>query len=368
MSAAAIPISLSLDLPVGAVGAQSGSARAGSGEAYDRIARQERDRASSASSQAPSERRPEAVSNQELERPVSAAGVQESKPVCDAGKGASADSEVVSLASDELSGLLEAESILGLEELQDPQLLEPDMVSTAPLLPLQAGLMEPATAGGSQLAGGVLGENGALAGGRMAELLGAQSEGLLGNSGADTAKLLDIAGSANSQRFAGMFELTQQAQAKEAELVPLRGYATSVETPVGQADWGDKIMGKLAWLANQNLSVAEIHVTPPELGPLEVRVQVQNEQTSVTIHAANPGVRELLEQQSQRLRDMLADSGLNLEQFDVSDQAGQHSQQDDDTGTLANGSLPVDEDDAQLLAGERVELDLSWKGELDVYA
>ena len=360
MSATALPISLSLELPAGMANSRpdTGGARANSGEAYEQVARQERDRASGANNQTSNDRRPDAASSRDMQRPTSEAATPADQP-------APVDNELEPLASGELSGLLAADPMLGLDELQD---LDPDMVSTGPFIPLQAGLIDPATTGGPQLPAGVLGENGATAGVRIAELLGAQSEGLLGNPGADAAKLVDIAGSANSQRFAGMFELAQQAQAKEAELVPLRGYATSVETPVGQAGWGDKIMGKLAWLANQNLSVAEIHVTPPELGPLEVRVQVQNEQTSVTIHAANPGVRELLEQQSQRLRDMLADSGLNLEQFDVSDQAGQQSQREEDGRAVATASHPGDDDDAQVLAGEHGELDLSWKGELDVYA
>ncbi|MCH8496913.1 MAG: flagellar hook-length control protein FliK [Marinobacter sp.] len=367
MSATALPISLSLELPTGTATSRPdpGAARTSNGEAYEQVARQAHDRSTSATSHASNDKRPDAAPRREAERTAAdrtTSGAESDDPLVSE---APTVNTLEPLASGELSGLLAADPALAAGELQD---LDPDMVSTAPFKPLQAGLMEPVGTTGAPLSGGVLGENSAAAGLRVAELLGAQGDSLMGNLGGEAAKLVDIAGSANSQRFAGMFELAQQAQAKEAELVPLRGYATSVETPVGQADWGDKIMGKLAWLANQNLSVAEIHITPPDLGPLEVRVQVQNEQTSVTIHAANPGVRELLEQQSQRLRDMLADSGLNLEQFDVSDQAGQQSQRDDDASGVAVSALKGDDEGNEILAGEHGELDLSWKGELDVYA
>ena len=91
--------------------------------------------------------------------------------------------------------------------------------------------------------------------------------------------------------------------------IPLRGYTTSVDVPVGQAEWGDN-KGKLSWLTARNMSVAEIHLTPPDMGPMEVKVKVHNDQASVTVHAANPVVREQPEQHRHRLRDMLGRTGV----------------------------------------------------------
>jgi flagellar hook-length control protein FliK len=155
----------------------------------------------------------------------------------------------------------------------------------------------------------------------------------------------------------------------------LRGYTTSVDVPVGQAEWGDKVMGKLSWLTARNMSVAEIHLSPADLGPMEVKVRMHNDQASITVHAANPMVRDQLEQHSHRLRDMLSEQGVSLERFDVSDQSrqqpgeqgnaeaggsgGQGNRGGDGLGSELGGQ------DAILAGGQ---LDLSWRGEVDVFA
>jgi flagellar hook-length control protein FliK len=69
-----------------------------------------------------------------------------------------------------------------------------------------------------------------------------------------------------------------------------------------------------------DLKQAIIRLDPPELGALELRVQVQQEQTQVQILASTTQVREALEQHSARLREALAEQGLNLSNLDVSDQ------------------------------------------------
>lgn len=151
----------------------------------------------------------------------------------------------------------------------------------------------------------------------------------------------------------------------------MRSYSTSVDVPVGADEWGEKVMGKLAFLTASQMSVAEIHVTPPDLGPLEVRVQVQNDQATVTVHTTTPAVREQLELHGHRLRDMLNEQGLNLEGFDVSDSSdrGNQEQQDGDDASGAAGTghgmaAAENHEDATAMT----ELDLSWKGELDIYA
>lgn len=205
------------------------------------------------------------------------------------------------------------------------------------------------------------------------------TEALAATVGSETSRPADPASLIASGRFQSSLEVAGQqvANASAAKVpaeaaVPLRSYATSIDTPVGQADWGDKLVGKLSWLTARNMSVAEIHLTPADLGPMEVRVRVQNEQANITVHSANPIVREQLEQQSHRLRDMLGEQGLNLARFDVSDSpqersGEQSSGEEQGSGKSGNSgdSLLADADEADIQAGS---LDLSWKGEVDVFA
>ncbi|PSF06183.1 flagellar hook-length control protein FliK [Marinobacter fuscus] len=164
----------------------------------------------------------------------------------------------------------------------------------------------------------------------------------------------------------------QQARMNLDPSMPLRGYTMSVDTPVGQAEWGDKVMGKLSWLTARNMSMAEIHLTPPDMGPMEVKVRMQHDQATVTVHAANPVVREQLELNSHRLRDMLGEQGLSLAQFDVSDQPGQQSGgesggAEDGQPSSAGGSALAEHDgDGDGLATG--QLDLTWRGEVDIFA
>ena len=155
----------------------------------------------------------------------------------------------------------------------------------------------------------------------------------------------------------------------------LRGYTTSVDVPVGQAEWGEKVMGKLSWLTARNMSMAEIHLSPADLGPMEVKVRMHNDQASITVHAANPMVRDQLEQHSHRLRDMLSEQGVSLERFDVSDQSRQQSGEQGNAEAGSNGGQGRRGGDglASELGGQDViltggQLDLSWRGEVDVFA
>lgn len=194
----------------------------------------------------------------------------------------------------------------------------------------------------------------------------------------EKASTLDPASLLTGSRFEAAMEMVSQQNtntaagklAAEAQ-VPLRSYTTSVDVPVNHAEWGDKLMGKLSWLTAKNLSVAEIHLTPPDMGPMEVRVRVQNDQANITVHSANPVVREQLEQHSHRLRDMLGEQGLDLAQFDVSsnsqNQSGQQGSDDDEGSASGSGSM--------LSAAEGISediqtgnLDLSWNGAVDIFA
>lgn len=208
---------------------------------------------------------------------------------------------------------------------------------------------------------------------------GAQLTDLLSaNVSHDSSRPVDPTTLLASSRFQGSLDQAAQQAAQPGKLnpeasVPLRSYATSVDVPVGQAEWGDKVMGKLSWLTARNMSVAEIHLTPPDMGPMEVKVKVHNDQASVTVHAANPIVREQLENHSHRLRDMLGEQGLSLGQFDVSDQAGQQAGTGDE-GTAEGGSAGSsgtlagsDDGDMDDLAPVQ-QLDLTWNGQVDTFA
>ncbi|WP_372996983.1 flagellar hook-length control protein FliK [Marinobacter sp.] len=231
---------------------------------------------------------------------------------------------------------------------------------------LFSGILSSAPGQKSQTAGGLTGD---------ATLTDAMKASVLTEAGRNP----DASSLTGSGRFQSAMDLMSQqvangtnnaAKLAAETAAPLRGYATSIDVPVGHAEWGDKLVGKLSWLTARNMSVAEIHLTPPDMGPMEVKVRVQNEQANITVHSANPVVRDQLELHSHRLRDMLGEQGLSLAGFDVSDsprqQTGEQGGGDSDGSGAESSPLTAgDQDDEGVSSGS---LDLSWKGEVDIFA
>ncbi|MFZ2161853.1 MAG: flagellar hook-length control protein FliK [Sideroxyarcus sp.] len=96
----------------------------------------------------------------------------------------------------------------------------------------------------------------------------------------------------------------------------------TVNTPVNQNRWADEFSQKITWLASSNQSqTAELHLNPPQLGPLDVVIKVSGDQATALFTSPHAAVREAVEQAMPRLRDMLADNGITLGNATVSDHA-----------------------------------------------
>jgi flagellar hook-length control protein FliK len=241
-----------------------------------------------------------------------------------------------------------------------------------------AAANSPAIIQGTELFAGLAGGKPGQSGGSGGLMAGLQLTDALVPVAGEKASATDPSSLLTGTRLEAAMELVSQQStnnsagklAAEAQ-VPLRGYATTVDVPVSHAEWGEKLMGKLSWLTAKNLSVAEIHLTPPDMGPMEVRVRVHNDQATITVHAANPVVRDQLELHSHRLRDMLGEQGLSLAQFDVSDnpqnQPGEQGTGEGESSSSGPGielsAAEGGEADAQVGS-----LDLSWNGAVDIFA
>ncbi|MCU7906421.1 MAG: flagellar hook-length control protein FliK [Candidatus Thiodiazotropha sp. (ex Epidulcina cf. delphinae)] len=99
-----------------------------------------------------------------------------------------------------------------------------------------------------------------------------------------------------------------------------------LDTPVGQPGWDKSVGERIQWMVGQNIQQAEIKLTPPNLGPLEIKISLHNDQASVSFVAAQAPTRDALEASIPRLREMLGEINLNLANVDVGHQeAGESS-------------------------------------------
>lgn len=129
---------------------------------------------------------------------------------------------------------------------------------------------------------------------------------------------------------------------------PRSGHAAApgltVAQPVGTSTWNEEVGNKVVWMANHMESKAELVLTPPQMGRIEVSLSISGEQATATFVSGNAAVREALEAALPRLREVLADAGIQLGQTQVgAENARQSAQQEKNTGNFGfNTETPAD--------------------------
>lgn len=186
--------------------------------------------------------------------------------------------------------------------------------------------------------------------------------------------LKESAADTRPENFVAKLSALSQAVAQQTAQAPRAGLLAGQPVPMHQAGWSEAVVDRVMLLSSQNLKSAEIQLDPAELGRLEVRISVNQEQTQVTFASANAGVREALEGQMHRLREMFAQQGMNLLDVNVSDQSlnrGWQGQGGDgkgrgDAGNELLGGL--DEELAPHAVELKGSLPGSGRGMVDYYA
>ncbi|MNF73874.1 Flagellar hook-length control protein [compost metagenome] len=131
--------------------------------------------------------------------------------------------------------------------------------------------------------------------------------------------------------------LTQAATPKTTNALP-------VNQPIAmhQSGWTEEVVNRVMYLSSANLKAAEIQLQPAELGRLDIRINlIPDQQTQVTFMSAHVGVREALDGQMHRLREMFVQQGMGQVDVNVSDQSRgsqEQAQQGQSGRTSASGA------------------------------
>lgn len=113
-----------------------------------------------------------------------------------------------------------------------------------------------------------------------------------------------------------------------------------------QPGWTQQVTDKVMWMSAQNLQSAEIKLDPAELGRLDIKVNVGQEHTQITFTSAHAGVRDSLEAQMHRLREMLAQQGMADVDVNVSDQSQQqHAESGENSATQGRSATAAEAGD-----------------------
>lgn len=105
-----------------------------------------------------------------------------------------------------------------------------------------------------------------------------------------------------------------------------------VATSAGSAGFAEEVGQKVVMFAGRGESKAELVLTPPHLGRVEVTLTVTGDQTTAQFVAASTAARDALEQALPRLREMLAQSGITLGDSSVNTQSRGEGQEGRQTG------------------------------------
>jgi flagellar hook-length control protein FliK len=103
--------------------------------------------------------------------------------------------------------------------------------------------------------------------------------------------------------------------------------ALGLEPRLDAPGWDNALGQKVLWMVSQQQQVAELSLNPPDLGPLQVVLSINGDQASAMFVSQQADVRQALEAALPRLKEMMADSGINLSNTTVSSDSPQQQRE-----------------------------------------
>ncbi|WP_391089479.1 flagellar hook-length control protein FliK [Vibrio sp. NH-UV-68] len=163
--------------------------------------------------------------------------------------------------------------------------------------------------------------------------LGAKAVGTLGKLASGSKEGAQPGSENSSSGFAqqlsqaagqqGMNSLTQ-ARAEQAAQAPLQ---------LSRDLAGEQMAERVQMMMSKNLKNIDIRLDPPELGRMQIRMSMNGDGATVHFTVANQQARDVIEQSMPRLREMLAQQGVQLGDSSVQQQAsGQQQKRYADSG------------------------------------
>jgi flagellar hook-length control protein FliK len=91
-----------------------------------------------------------------------------------------------------------------------------------------------------------------------------------------------------------------------------------VSAHVSSPGFADALSHQVVWMVDKDAQVAELRINPPELGPVQVRLTVAGGEATAQFVSTHAEVRTAIETSIARLRESLAEAGIQLGQASVS--------------------------------------------------
>ncbi|EGU48253.1 flagellar hook-length control protein FliK [Vibrio ichthyoenteri ATCC 700023] len=177
-----------------------------------------------------------------------------------------------------------------------------------------------------------------------------------------TAVAGKLASSADGQAPAGIeAALAQQlgqtagAQGVNNQIRPEQ-VAQQPPMPLNREMASEQVAERVQMMLSKNLKNIDIRLDPPELGRMQIRMNMNGDGTNVHFTVANSQARDIVEQAMPRLREMLAQQGLQLGDTSVQQQAS--GQQQNGYAAANEGGFGQGSSDQHASSEENLEPDV----------
>ncbi|WP_242441595.1 flagellar hook-length control protein FliK [Pseudoalteromonas piscicida] len=137
---------------------------------------------------------------------------------------------------------------------------------------------------------------------------------------------------------------------------------------IARQDAAKELHQRVGMMLNLNNKEAEIRLDPPELGAMQIRIKSDAEQAQVNIVVQNQQAKELLEQSMPRLREMLAEQGIELGDSQISHQQQSDAESDSQGGAGNQGGQLAQGDEEEISNGSSTTQKRNTDSAIDYYA
>ncbi|CCE22606.1 flagellar hook-length control protein FliK [Methylotuvimicrobium alcaliphilum] len=139
--------------------------------------------------------------------------------------------------------------------------------------------------------------------------------------------------------------------------------APAMSKPMAHPEWDQELGERIVWMNNRAMPFAELKLNPQHLGPISIRIDMNQDQTTIAFSAQQAAVKEAIEAAIPKLREMMGAQQLNVAEISVTqaslgEQAklpgfGQAAQQQNEGGQKnSRGTRPFENSDSAANASE----------------
>lgn len=123
----------------------------------------------------------------------------------------------------------------------------------------------------------------------------------------------------------------------------------SVATHLQNPAWPQQFSEKIVWMASRDVQSAQININPPQLGPVQITLNLSGDQATAVFASPHAEVRQAIESSLPQLKEMLASAGISLGDANVGANLAQQNQNSPflapnrTQGPLENAILPAND-------------------------